>query len=332
MLRSMRKNVIQVTMWLVIVAFIATIFFVWGMESAGRGSGREPTTAAVVNGERISWPEFQRALQQQVTILRQMYGDRWRDDLIQDLDLSHRILDDLITSRLLLQEAERLGLEVSREELAAAVMENPLFTVDGTFRPERYRQLLQANRVTPERYEEGVRQALLRQKVTTLIQASAKVSDIEAWEAFRAAKEKVRVVYVSLPRSSENTARLEQLRTAAGRPGAAWGTVLQNSGLHPKQPAPFESGAAVVDPPDRREFHLAVLRLRPGEWSQVVEGGKSAFLIHLLGRDSIGREAFEKEKASWTQRLLAEKRLRVWTAYVQDLKRRAKIEIAGEST
>lgn len=330
MIGAMRKNVIRITMWLVIGAFIATIFFVWGMESAGPGSGREPIMAAVVNGERISWPEFQRAYQQQHELLRQLYGDRWREELMEDLDVRHRVLDELITSRLLLQEAERLGLRVSREELAAAVMENPLFAEEGQFRPERYRRLLQMNRLTPERYEEAIRQALLRQKLTTLIHASAKVSEAEAWEAFRAAKEKARVLYVSLPRSAENTARLEKLQAALSRASASWEKTLQDSGLQPKRPGPFVFGADVVDPPDRREFHLAVLRLKPGESSPVVGGGKSVFLVHLVGRDGAPREAFEKEKATWKQQLVAEKRLQVWGMWVQDLKRRAKIEIGQD--
>src|SRR3990172_8211079 len=119
MLRSMRHNIkyLSITLWLVIASFIATIFLVWGMQSAGPGSGRDVAVAATVNGERISRLEFQRAYE--------------------------RALDGLTPPRLLLQEAERHGLSVSREELAAVVMENPLFAEEGKFRPERYRRLLE---------------------------------------------------------------------------------------------------------------------------------------------------------------------------------------------
>jgi parvulin-like peptidyl-prolyl isomerase len=332
MLRTVRNNIksLSITLWLVIASFIATIFLVWGMQSAGPGSGREPTMAAVVNGERISFPEYQRAYQQELDLLRRLYADRWKEDLVRDLDLRHRVLDGLITSRLILQEAERNGLTVPREELAATIMGNPLFAEEGRFHPERYRRLLEANRLTPERYEESVRQSLLQQKLATLIQASAKVSEVEAWETFRTAKEKVRLAYVSVPRSEENRARLEKVQGQAGHKETPWETLLQNSGLKPERPEPFVFGADIVDPIDSRPFHLAILRLKEGEWSPVVEGGKSYFLIHLLHRETVSREAFEKEKEAWMQKLLSEKRLRLWATWIQELKRRAKIDIAQQ--
>ncbi len=332
MLRTMRDNLksLSITLWLVIASFIATIFLVWGMQSAGPTDGRNPAVAATVNGERIPWLEFQRAYRQHVETLRRIYGDRWEEDLVQEMGIHRQVLDDLITSLLLLREAERYGLTVSREELADTIMQNPLFAEEAKFSRERYRRLLEVNRLTPQQYEETVRQTLLRQKLATLVQASAKVSDAEAWDTFRAAKEKVRVTYVSLPRSEENKTRLEKLRTRGGQKGTPWKKILQNSGLKSERPEPFVLGAAVVDPLDSRAFHLAILRLTKGETSPVVEGGKSYFLIHLLDRQAATREAFEKEKDTWMRQVLSDKRARIWAAWVQELKRRADIEIARE--
>ncbi|MFQ5881062.1 MAG: SurA N-terminal domain-containing protein [Candidatus Methylomirabilales bacterium] len=332
MLRTMRNNLksLSITLWLVIASFIATIFLVWGMQSAGPGTGRYPAAAATVNGERIPWSEFQKVFRQQVEALRQLYGDRWKDDLVRDLDIRHQVLDALITSRLLLQEAERYGLTVSPEELADAIMQNPLFAEKGQFSRERYRRLLEANRLTPERYEETIRRDLLRQKLATFIQTSAKVSEAEAWETFQASREKVRVAYVSLPGLEENKARLEDLEGNAGQEGDAWEKRVQNSGLTLHRPEPFAFGAAVVDPLDRRPFHLAILRLKKGKISPVVEGGKSYFVIRLLDREAPTQEAFEKEKETWMRQLLLEKRQRIWTSWLQELKGRAKIEIAKE--
>ncbi len=328
MLRTVRRNIksLSITLWVVIASFIATIFLVYGMQSAGRG-GNVPV-AATVNGEHISMQEFQRAYGQQRDALRRIYGDKWEEDQAVDLGIRHQVLDSLITSRLLVQEAERAGFVVSREELAAAIRQNPQFAVDGTFSPERYRQLLDANRLTPEQYEESIRQGLLRQKLATLVQASAKVSEAEGWETFSAAKEEFRVAYVSLPRSEESKTRLEDLRARAGEKNTPWDKLLQNSGLKPKQPKPFVSGAAVVDPLDAEEFHLAILRLKAGETSPVVAGAKSYFLIHLVERKAPTQDAYEKEKAAWMEQLLLEKRLRIWATWVQELKRGAKIEIA----
>ncbi|MFQ5658603.1 MAG: SurA N-terminal domain-containing protein [Candidatus Methylomirabilales bacterium] len=332
MLRAMRDNLksLSITLWLVIASFIATIFLVWGMQSAGPGAGRNPAVAATVNGEPIPWVDFQRAYRNQVETLRRIYGDRWNDDLVRQMNLDQQVLNELITSRLLLQEAERNGLTVTREELAAAVMQDPTFAEEGKFSRERYLGILEVNRLTPEQYEQSVRQGLLRQKLATLVQASAKVSEAEAWEAFRAAKEKVRVLYVSLPRSDENKTRLEELRDRISQQGVSWEKVMQDSGLKPQKPDPFALGAAIVDPVDNRPFHLAILRLREGETSPVVEGGKSYLVIHLVSREPATREAFEKEKETWMRQLLSEKQWRIWTGWTQELKRRANIEISEE--
>ena len=334
MLRTMRDNLksLSITLWLVIAAFIVSIFVVYGMQSAGPGAGRNPAVAATVNGEPIPWVEFQRDYRNRVETLRRIYGDRWNDDLVRQLNVDQQVLDGLITSRLLLQEAERYGLTVTREELAAAVMQDPVFADEGKFSRERYLGILEVNRLTPEQYEASVRQGLLQQKLATLVQASAKVSEVEAWDAFRAAKEKVHVVYVSLPRSDENKTRLEELRDRIGQKGVSWKTAMQDSGLKSQEPEPFTLGAAVVDPMDNRAFHLAILRLKEGETSPVVDGEKSYFLIHLVRREPATREAFEKEKEAWTRQLLSEKRWRIWTGWTEELKRRANIEIAEELT
>ena len=332
MLRTIRQHLksLSITLWLVIASFLGTIFLVWGMQSAGPGTNRNPAVATV-NGERILWPEFQEAFRRQVETLRQIYGEKWKEDLIRELDIRQRVLDSLITSRLLLQEAERLGLTVSREELAHAVMQNPLFAEEGKFSRGRYLRLLEANRLTPERYEESVHQDLLHQKLATLIQASAKVSEAEAWEAFQAAREKVRVTYATLPKSEENKTRLETLE-AQLKAGASWEKVMQNSGLKLERPEPLTFGSPVVGLLDARPFSLAILRLKKGEVSPVVEGGSSYFLIRLLSRETVSRDAFEKEKAKWMQELLQEKRERIWLTWVQGLKGRAKVEIAKELT
>src|SRR3989304_554004 len=117
MLRSIRHNIkyLSITLWLVIASFIATIFLVWGMQSAGPGSGRDVAVAATVNGERISRLEFQRAYEREREALRQLYGDRWNEDLARDLAPPRRGPGGRLATRSPIQVPERHGLSVSRE-------------------------------------------------------------------------------------------------------------------------------------------------------------------------------------------------------------------------
>ncbi|MFQ5839724.1 MAG: SurA N-terminal domain-containing protein [Candidatus Methylomirabilales bacterium] len=325
----MRDNVksLSITLWLVIFSFIATIFVVWGIQSTPGQSG--PAVVATVNGVRITGAHFQETYRARRDSLRRMYGDQWNDKLIEDLDLRRRVLDGLITDTLLLQEADRLGLRVSDAELAQAIKTNPIFAEQGTFSRTRYLALLDANRLTPESFEDQVRNDLLRQKVIRLIREAVKVSELEAWEGFRTAQEKVQVTYVALPRSAEAKVKLEQLRERLEK-GDSWEKVLQESGLKAMHPTAFTFREPVVDPSDSGSFRLAAFRLRKeGTLSPVVEGGQSFFLIKLLDRQVPDRETFDKTKETWIAAVRAAKQQQIVAEWIQGLRHRAKISVQG---
>src|SRR5713226_5717946 len=141
MLRSMRKNIksLSMVLWFVILAFIATTFFVWGMgSSSGRG---ERTVIARVGGEEILLDEFQRAYnrvyQQQADLYRRILKDKFDEKMLENLRLRERTLENLITRRLLLQQARRMNLTVGAPELTAEIKSIPAFADGGQFRKER---------------------------------------------------------------------------------------------------------------------------------------------------------------------------------------------------
>ena len=66
----------------------------------------------------------------------------------------------------MLQEARRLGLTATDEELMNAITQVPEFQVNGRFNKERYIQLLRANRLTPAQFEDDQRKQLTIQRFT----------------------------------------------------------------------------------------------------------------------------------------------------------------------
>lgn len=201
-MRIMRENPVFVLGVIVFVvgAFIGTIFLVYGMKSGGGGGGgpTEETPIAVVEGVQIPYSEYLRVYNNQLEFYRQFYPDVGVSEMEERFQLRQKALDAMVNSRLLLAEAERMGLVVGDAELRRKIEENPLFQEGGRFSAALYRQILQGSRITPGGYEESQRAEMLGEKVKVLVSDSVRVTDDEAWQEFRLEKEKVSLVLLPL--------------------------------------------------------------------------------------------------------------------------------------
>ncbi|MCZ7625818.1 MAG: SurA N-terminal domain-containing protein [Candidatus Methylomirabilis sp.] len=164
-LKRMRgySNVLKVTLWLVIAAFVGTTFFVWGFRSTS-GPGRQNAVAAV-EGEQIPYTEYQQAYQRQYRQYQEQLGDKFSEKILDQLNLKGQVVEALIGRRLLLQEAKRLGIVISPDELVAEITTIPAFSDATGFKRDRYLQALQSVRLTPEAFEESLREDLLLRRV-----------------------------------------------------------------------------------------------------------------------------------------------------------------------
>lgn len=149
---------------------------------------------ATVNGTKISQREFEDSYDRLVNFYRQAYQDRLTEDMIKKLDLKRTALESLIVREVELQAARRAGLSVSPQELLAAIRSRPEFKLDGRFDSRVYFDVLRNNRLTPEEFENSVRNDLLLQKWKTLIELSAPVTEQEVRLAFRELHEKLDLV------------------------------------------------------------------------------------------------------------------------------------------
>ncbi len=189
MLYTMRHKVKAYILWLIIAAFVGTIFVGWGIGS-GRFSQDGKSWIARVGEATISVEEYRRELMQMQTQYRDLPAE-----LLQTLNLKQQALDNLINRRIFTAHAQKMGLDVPDAELAAAIQKIPSFQQDGGFSTEAYRQVLALSRLTPAAFEEQQRAFLRIQKLQQLIQDSAKVSDTEVREAFMRRNAKVAVDY-----------------------------------------------------------------------------------------------------------------------------------------
>ena len=178
----------------IVFSFLGTIFWIWG-----RGSSQAPSRLiADVNGEEISFSEYQEVYDNLHNFYSRIYRDNFTPELLEKLDLKRAALNQLIRKRLILSQAKELGIKVSDQELFDWIKQTPAFQRDGVFDYSRYLNTLSNQRVDSKKFEEEQREALLLKKLEDLIKDSVKVSDLELKEAYSREKEEVQVEYLLL--------------------------------------------------------------------------------------------------------------------------------------
>lgn len=198
MLYLMRKHAGS---WIIkiVLGIIVVVFVFWGVGSYRAQKGNR---VAIVNGQTIALEEYRSAYEQLKEQYRRQFGNALDQKLLKTLGLKKQALDQLINRRLVLQEANRLNLHITKEELIRAIRTLAAFQENGHFDPRRYQRLLAANRMTPEIFEEKMKDDLLAEKLQGFILGSIKVSDAEALETFKWREEKVSLEYVVFKPSS----------------------------------------------------------------------------------------------------------------------------------
>ncbi|MFQ5897188.1 MAG: SurA N-terminal domain-containing protein [Candidatus Methylomirabilia bacterium] len=196
MIGAMRRNIktLSIFLWLVIAAFIGTTFLVWGRGSITGTGG--PGAVATVNGEEIPLERYQRRYQDYLAFYQQLYRDRFSSELARRLGLSRQVLDELVREELVIQRAKAEGITVGDAELNARIHSIGAFQQNGQFSLERYREILQRERMTPPAFESELRRAMLRQKAERLVKGGIKVSEAELRQAYALDRERVRAAWI----------------------------------------------------------------------------------------------------------------------------------------
>ncbi len=135
-------------------------------------------SVAKVNGTEIELREFQQAVQNQRSRLRQMLGPELAAS-VDEVLVRQQTLDRLIGEQLLLQAAAESGMRVGDAQLATEIQSQQIFRSDGKFSPERYQNFLRQQGYSPGGFEQMMRQGLISGQVSNGLMSSAFVTDAE---------------------------------------------------------------------------------------------------------------------------------------------------------
>jgi peptidyl-prolyl cis-trans isomerase D len=179
MLDLMRKNA---GTWMIKFIFgaIIVVFAFWGI---GSFRAQQALRAARVNDEVITVEEFQTAYDRLLEELRRNMGGKLDAEMLKTLQVKQQALNSLIDQRLLLTEADRLGLRVSDEQLAAEIRAIAAFQRNGAFDQRQYAGVLGMNRLTPEAFEASQRHAMTIERLRQVVIGSVRVGsdEVGAW-------------------------------------------------------------------------------------------------------------------------------------------------------
>lgn len=325
-LKRMRgyTKALSVTLWLVIFAFIGTTFLVWGFRSASGPGGLDPIAA--VEGEKIPYTEYQQAYQRKYRQYQESLGDKFDEKILERLNLKEQVVEGLIGRRLLLHEARRLGIVVSPDELAAEITAMPAFSDATGFKQDRYTRALQSVRLTPEKFEEGLREDLLIRKVEEWVKGAVHLLPDEAWEAFRFNRASVKVEYMLFSDPKAQQATIQKVAGLA-KDKKSWEEIVKASGLKPLISDFFSWDRDLPQMPDQERFKEASLAMERGAISQVIQGTKASYLLRVIDRKDPGPADFEREQAQFSNGLLGRKREQVFADWVRQVRGRAKVKI-----
>lgn len=192
MLEIMRENaqswIIKILFAIIILAFVLT-FGLGGFNDKG-----DPIVA-YVDDDPISRVEFETKLARFVENLRQ--NKNLTPAQLESPELKQMVLNDMISRRLLLREAGKLGITISNEEVYKAISSMPAFwNKDKRFDKERYTALLRRSRTTPEQFEADFRQNLLQGKLQRFVTKTAQGTPEQGRAIYNWLREQARIKYL----------------------------------------------------------------------------------------------------------------------------------------
>jgi parvulin-like peptidyl-prolyl isomerase len=331
MLKRMREGgayFIKGVMVVVVVTFIATIFVVWGVKSTPGDLARRGIVASVA-GTEISTEDYQRALRQQIEMFRRMLGDKFDENVLESMNIKEQVLEQLIRRILVLQYAERHGITVVPEELTEEIRRFPAFGGKDGFSRQRYLQVLQANRLTPERFEADLRRELIERKIESVVRGAVRVSADEVRDGFQRLNRRLTVEVVQLPTGDEGTKLADTITVAIGQ-GKSLADAAKAAGVAARTFGPFPAMAPPGEIQDPGPFRQAVEGLKPGETSPLVTAPKASYLVRLVKEQDPPQEDFDKEKAIFQDQLLLQKRAEIYSDWLRQLRASAKVTVERE--
>lgn len=200
-LKWLRDNLrhLKFILWGVVAVFVLLVFVDWG--AGGSGPAAVTDSAVQVGDTVVTRQEFLSQMRRFEQQYSQQFGDRW-NEIKDQVNLFDETVGYFTNRILLLEEAEKAGINVSDAELRDDLLRTPLFHgEDGEFvGQETYQRIIrQYFQMTPQEFEKLRSEELAVTKLTTMIQRGVYVADAEVERSIKRERELADFDAVMLP-------------------------------------------------------------------------------------------------------------------------------------
>lgn len=210
MLNALR-NAARGTTAKILLGLLIASFAVWGVSGAFTGRADNTVIAA---GETVVGPtEYALAYTRAVNELGARFGTRLTRDQAQALGVEQSVVSELVTGAVLDEQARRLDLGVSEDELAALVAEDPTFSgLDGRFDRSQFSSILRSVGMSEQEYLDSRAAVARRQQLVNTVagEITAPMAYGEAVAAFDAQTRDISFISIDAPILEQQPAPTEE--------------------------------------------------------------------------------------------------------------------------
>ncbi|PKN42562.1 MAG: hypothetical protein CVU60_06120 [Deltaproteobacteria bacterium HGW-Deltaproteobacteria-18] len=175
---------------------IAVFVLAFGMN---RTQNDNTTVIATVNDSPIHFQPFQERLQRSLELARSQNPGLTAEVLAQ-MGFKRQILEQMIIEELMLQQAAKLGLTVSKEELAKEIHLIPAFQNESkVFDPGAYQNVLRANNLTPGKFESEYMRGMTMDKLRSYVGLPGRLGEDQARDFYTYGRSTAVISYLMYP-------------------------------------------------------------------------------------------------------------------------------------
>lgn len=209
MMRTMRENT-KIILWVVVVAFVITIFAVWGLDLQSGNGKKQNNLVGRVDGTPITPQAYQSVYAQ----LAQQYRSSSKN---QDLSATQQEMlrdqawENIVSNILTSAEIKKLGIGVTDQEILHYIKTSPppevqqYFKDDkGNFDYAKYQAALNNPDADWSAVEDMVRQRIPMMKLNQFLTAQVHISNVDIHQAFEEQTVKMVAQYVQFPIESQD--------------------------------------------------------------------------------------------------------------------------------
>jgi hypothetical protein len=191
-MRKSQNPFIKFTGYVLIGFFLLIIILSFGMPDIGMNcGGLDQGTVAVVNGQKVHTLDYLRYRDTKFSQFKNQKMDSY-------------ILDNYIMEIMLLQEAEKLGIDITEDRITRYIINSPDFKNPGTgeYDPKIFQMILNSNRMNFDEFRRLITRDMMLSDFRFLVSTGAAVASEDIKSKNIAENSRIRIRYAHLPAES----------------------------------------------------------------------------------------------------------------------------------